>query len=336
MRSHTGYARRFTKLAVAGCLVPLVAASNTWGAVILLRGATNGQSAEFSDKLVPLAPDGAVGNFTGTARAAVPVGSALTATNNITANSGKLVGATGTAGPATEAVGGVSAAALANWAVTAGGAGTVLLTTKGSYATVSGAAPPSGIAYVRITDPIQLDPYPGSGFSSLGGTAIDADFSLLGGAFGLQASGGGFAKIDASAGSNLPGLAYLFSLSILEQASNPSNLQVTFESNPALGLSDTSIENSILAALDPTYNPTTASYSLSTTDTYLMLDLPVPADMTTVQFSWNTFGIAGVVPEPSSMTMLGVGVLGLVGAYSRRRHGSSRPITRLGVAGDRL
>jgi hypothetical protein len=60
MRSHSGYARRFTKLAVAAYLVPLVAASNAWGAVIHLRGATNGHSAEFSIKLVPLAPDGAV------------------------------------------------------------------------------------------------------------------------------------------------------------------------------------------------------------------------------------------------------------------------------------
>lgn len=43
-------------------------------ATILFRGVTNGESAEFGDKLVQVTVDKSLGNFDGTAVAAVPVG----------------------------------------------------------------------------------------------------------------------------------------------------------------------------------------------------------------------------------------------------------------------
>jgi hypothetical protein len=312
-------------LLIAGSTIfgQLITVEDAFAVTIILRGAYNGESADFADKLVPITPDNAIGTFDGTALAIVPLGTPSVKT---TGSSGKGVGATGSTGIATKTAGGVTPAALGNWKVAAGGAGHVLLTTKGSYATVVGPAAPRGVAIVRITDPMRIESADPSHPShpSLANTDLDLTFGFCGSSplsgcgstpsdstgnsFALQGLGDGFSEITDVVGTNIPGFSTLFQWDI--SLDSQDNLNVVFTSNPSLGLSDGTIEAAILSALTANFNASTVTYSLPTDFNYLT-DLVVPVgNQATVDISWDTTAMAvSGVAEPSSLCLLGVGLV---------------------------
>jgi hypothetical protein len=161
---------------------------------------------------------------------------------------------------------------------------------------------------------ILMDP---ATFNNVAGQTFELQWTLNG-SFGIQALGpGASAEISETDGSDLPGLGELFQWTLSVDGSDPADLQFVFRSNPELGLDDGAIEALVLGALDPTFNPSTGSYSLSSDLTYLTLDVTVPDDQSSVSFSWDTMAAANV-PEPSTILLLGGALVGL-GIVRRRK-----------------
>ena len=87
----------------AALLFASAGASAAAAGLVTTTGAINGEYATLKDKIILLDPDNVLGKFDGVARAAVPVGSPVNAANRKTDSTGKLVGAVGNTGTATEA-----------------------------------------------------------------------------------------------------------------------------------------------------------------------------------------------------------------------------------------
>lgn len=307
-------------------LTPSVGFAEPMG--VILRGAYNGNSAEFADKTVPVTEGG--GKFDGTALSIVGLEGmgAMRTTVRKTGSSSKAVGDSGTTTEATQTVKDVTPKANGSWLVAAGAAGTVFLTTKGSYAKVDLGPNPGtrGLASVSIRDPLTLesaDPtqtlantdleltfgFCGSSLSSLcGSNAGDGS----GNSFGLQGLGAGYARLSSFVGTNIPGYSTLFQWTISLNAKDV--LKVVFTSNPSLGLNDGSIEAAMTSALDANFNASTETYTIPTDFDYLTNLLVPVGNQNTVDVTWNSRALAIAAPEPASLALLGaaLAVFGIV------------------------
>jgi hypothetical protein len=233
-----------------------------------------------------------------------------------TATSTKKPPAAGDTNVAADALGGTVATARVKWKVTAIGldATSFSVGTGGTFAKVDPVGKEQGVASIQLKDaPLVYD--------NAAGVTFHPTYSLLGdfqiGALGMNSH----STVNTDAGSNLPGLASFFTLSMSLDGSNPGDLSISFISNPLLGLNDGAIENSIRAHL--MFDSSTGTYSNTSDFNYLSLILTAPATENEVAFSWNTSASAmagpAPVPEPSTLTLLGLGTTSLLGYGWRRR-----------------
>lgn len=297
--------------AVAATAVPLraaaVARTVTSAAALNVTG-----YVVLKDKAVPLNADPEnPGTFTGTSSVTVPAGGVKTVT---TATSGKLVGATGTTTPATSknAAAVTEAEADTTWAVKAGVAGSVLLTTAGSYAVVYGVAPNPSIAVTKITDPAY--------YTGVAGHELELDYGFSDPSdpapLTLTATPDALVTVTMNAGTDIPGLASLFALTVTLNGNTGGPALAQFTSNPELGLDDASVTATLNAALASGFDPATETDTLQPIQ-FATLTVDVPDDQDTVGISWNEEADATTVPEPGTAFLLLIG--GAFTAAARRR-----------------
>jgi hypothetical protein len=201
------------------------------------------------------------------------------------------------------------ASAQTMWTVTRGSgflrtvtASPLTIGVKGTFAKVT-AGSALGVASTTLTDPWMFTGAAGHLFELAYGldTGDNASDSFAVEALGPSAQ----AEVDASAGSNIPGLSSLFSFSMTVSGLDPSHPVINFSSNPLLGLNDTAITNQILSGL--TFDPSQGLYSLSSSFNYLDFVVTVPSNQDEVEFSYNTNGNASAsLPEPSTFGLLGI------------------------------
>jgi len=225
----------------------------------------------------------------------------------------------GTAGPASDTgtvpdKNGVitKADALTSFRLSPAG-GRVFVGTAGRFARVT-AGGELGFATSAIEDPAI--------YRNAAGQSINLSYGLIGGAYGVQASLGEFtpaegamgsSRVSTVAGSDIPGLETLFSLTLSLDASDPTAVNLAFSSNPLLGLDDATIRSDILSRL--VFNPADGSYLLSSDFQYASINVVVPTGQNDVSFTWNTEAhvvAVAPVPEPSSFILSGTGVLTLL------------------------
>jgi hypothetical protein len=182
------------------------------------------------------------------------------------------------------------------------GGGSLSVGTAGSVAAVTANGDP-GVATIAVLDPAI--------FNGASGQTFTYSFGLIGGYFSMQADGaGGTADIATDAGSNIPGLENFFTLNLDEDGGDPSAIKVNFSSNPQLGLDDAAVESIIISHL--IFDTSSSTYRLDTDLQYAAIAVTVPIDQNTAIFTWNTRGVASVVPEPSSFLLLSGGLATLL------------------------
>jgi hypothetical protein len=96
---------------------------------------------------------------------------------------------------------------------------------------------------------------------------------------------------------------------------------VSFTSNPRLGLNDAAITANLLRGF--AYDPATGDYSFNPTGQEIDATLTVPDGVSEITIT-DGMGVedtatAGVVPEPSTFTLVCFGTIGLLAYAGRRR-----------------
>jgi len=195
----------------------------------------------------------------------------------------KLPGSQGQAGLATNTFHSTTASALVTWDVTGGGnplkAGDPISVLATANYSVS-AGGPHGVAQVGVEDPLEF-------LNAQGGT-FEVSYGLFD-PFTIQVFGSNaLANMTTKAGSNIPGLETFFDLSLSVSGADPSNPQLSFVSNPNLGLNDSAISQDILSHLN--YDAINQSYSIGSDFDYATFSIVVPSSVATLALSWETRG----------------------------------------------
>jgi hypothetical protein len=177
-------------------------------------------------------------------------------------------------------------------------------------------------AYAKIRDPWHFDPIPVDDL-------VTFAFTLMAGTYVQAATDGpdSWGTASFSSDFSVSGLGDMWTLSWGIDSSKPGVPNVSFVSNPILGLNDTLIRSNFLGLL----NGDAASGSSTLQNTFsFSYQFLIPAN-TTPQFSEQmAIDVAGgttVIPEPSPLSFLSIGGT-LIGASvlsrvrSRKRHTS--------------
>jgi hypothetical protein len=122
-----------------------------------------------------------------------------------------------------------------------------------------------------------------------------------------------YAQTDLSA------LASLFSLSINMSSTTPGQVGVNFTSNPLLGLNDAAITSELLSGFQ--YN--SGTYSFDPTGEAINATFTVPDGVSEVTVSTGmddeSQASIDIVPEPSTVALLGIGAVSLLAREWHRR-----------------
>jgi hypothetical protein len=167
-----------------------------------------------------------------------------------------------------------------------------------------GNVPPDGGAVASVFDPVNFERV----FE--GEDTLVVSYSLLED-FLLQATEpGGSASTSFFAKSTVNGYESLFDLTLSVSGDALSVLDVTFASNPLLGLNDAKIETDILSIVG--FDATSQEFGVLSNTSLFSLGIPLAADIdsASVSFGVETQASLPGVPLPSSMILL-LSVLGI-------------------------
>jgi hypothetical protein len=184
---------------------------------------------------------------------------------------------------------------------------TLLVSPRGSFCSVDD---PSGVgasASWIANDPAIFDRGPGPV------DQFDGVFDLESG-FGLNASGDpATSALFFTMGSNDPGYEFLFSLRVGMTGSGLGSLSTAFVSNPLLGLSDTTITNTIQSALI-----SGNGFLQSDLTNLVQFTLPDIPEGQEVILTPHWEGSASTAPEPATILPVMVVLVGLIGIFMRK------------------
>jgi hypothetical protein len=156
----------------------------------------------------------------------------------------------------------------------------------------------------QAVDPLNFGP---------GSTTFNVDLSGYSLSIG-QPDSSGFAESDFLMTSTIPGLQSLvtFNLGAAGQISTSGDVGISFTSNPLLGLNDSAIQSELQSAgvVSPGQfslaGPVEFSFTITSDQAYSVDDYS------------ESYAVADV-PEPSTLALVGSGVVGLLGYAWRKR-----------------
>ncbi len=176
----------------------------------------------------------------------------------------------------------------------------------------------TAIAIWQVHDPVTMSVQPGDSLSVA--LQLTNDLGLIVPQSGPRITYS--AQFAADSGTNLPGYANLFDLSISLSSATPGIPAVTFSSNPLLGLNDAAISSDLTSRFS--YNVSTGNYAFDSSGLSLDATLLVPTGASSVTVTTSLGdeldASASATPEPSSFVNASIAIVMSLSFWYWKRH----------------